>query len=391
MLRGFTCCVGSGMESHGLHGDGIYYESGDKFWVNLYAPSTARWQSAGVDIAMDTTFPEGDAATLKISAPKAKQFTLALRRPSWAGDGFTIKVNGVAVKDISKPGSYVEVKRTWKNGDTVALSLPKTLRIEPTPDTPTRVALMWGPLVLAGDLGPERERRGGGGSSTIGPIPSFVSDGAVTDWLKPVADKPGSFQAVGRDNDDQARDMDLIPFYRLHRRTYTIYWDLYNTAGWKQKLAEITSERERQRKLDAATISFLQPGDANKEKEFNQQGEETTVERIPGRAGRRGRKWFSFDLPVEPSNQVALVVTYNSEQRPKRSAEILVDGQRIGEQAIEGSPNGSAVGHFFDVDYKIPADLIKDKRKVTVRFQATAGSEIPTVFEVRTIRADANR
>jgi len=196
---------------------------------------------------------------------------------------------------------------------------------------------------------------------------------------------------VGRDNDDQAREVDLVPFYRLHRRTYTTYWDLYNAEGWKQKLAEVIAERERQRKLEAATISSLQPGDADKEKAFNQQGEETTIDRTMGRTGRRGRKWFSFDLPVEPSGQVALVVTYNTEQRPKRSAEILIDGQRVGEQAIEGSPNGSAVGHFFDVDYRIPADLIKDKRKVTVRFQATSGSEIPTVFGVRTIRADTNR
>jgi hypothetical protein len=374
------------MESHGLHGDGIYYESGDKLWVNFYAPSTANWQSTGIGIVLDTTFPEGESATVKVSTPKAKQFTLALRRPSWAGAGFSIRVNGAAVKDVSKPGSYVELKRTWKNGDTVTLVLPKTLHIEPTPDTPSRVALMWGPLVLAGDLGPERDRRGAGGT-TIGPIPSFVSDAAVTDWLKPVADKPGNFHAAGRDNDDQTREIDLVPFYRLHRRTYAIYWDLYTSGTWKQKLAEVAAERERLRKLEAATISALQPGDTNKEKEFNQQGEETTVDRMMGRTGRRGKKWFSFDLPVEPSRPVTLVVTYNSEQRPKRSAEILINGQRIGEQAIEGSPNGSAVGHFFDVDYKIPTELIKDKQKVTVRFQATTGSEIPTVFGVRTIRA----
>jgi uncharacterized protein len=390
MMRGFTCCVGSGMESHGLHGDGIYYESGDKLWVNFYAPSTANWQSAGVGIVMDTTFPEGETAMLKVSTPKAKQFTLALRRPSWAGAGFSVKINGTAVKGVANPGSYVELKRTWKNGDTVELVLPKTLHVEPTPDTPSRVALMWGPLVLAGDLGPERERRGGGGAP-IAPVPSFVSDGAVTDWLKPVADKPGNFHAAGRDTDDQARKIDLVPFYRLHRRTYAVYWDLYTTGGWKQKLAEVAAGKERQRKLEAATISSLEPGDTNKEKEFNQQGEETTVDRAMGRTGRRGRKWFSFDLPVEPSRTITLVVTYNTEQRPKRSAEILIDGQRVGEQAIEGSPNGSAVGHFFDVDYKIPAALIKDKQKVTVRFQATSGSEIPTVFGVRTIRADAER
>ena len=156
-----------------------------------------------------TTFPEGDTATLKISTPRAKQFTLALRRPSWAGTGFTIKVNGVTVKDVSKPGSYVEVKRTWKNGDVVALALPKTLRTEPTPDNPGRVALMWGPLVLAGDLGPERERRGGGGQPAP-TIPSFVSDRAVTDWLKPVAGKPGDFQAAGRGLDDQVSEINLV-------------------------------------------------------------------------------------------------------------------------------------------------------------------------------------
>ncbi|HSQ24952.1 MAG TPA: beta-L-arabinofuranosidase domain-containing protein, partial [Pyrinomonadaceae bacterium] len=341
MMRGFTCCVGSGMESHGLHGDGMYYESGDKLWVNFYAPSTAKWQSAGVGIAMDTSFPEGDSATLKISTPKAKQFTLALRRPSWAGTGFTIKVNGVAVKDISKPGSYVEMKRNWKNGDTVALILPKTLRIEPTPDNPNRVALMWGPLVLAGELGPERERRGGGGQPAP-TIPSFVSDRTVTDWLKPVADKPGNFHAAGRDTDDQLREVDLVPFYRLHRRTYAIYFDEYNSEGWKQKLAEVAAERERQRKLEAATISFVQPGDAQKEKEFNQQGEESTLDRSTGRPGRRGKKWFSFELPIESNHLLAVVSTYFSEERGKRTFEILVDGQRVGEQTIERSPPGSA-------------------------------------------------
>jgi len=338
---------------------------------------------------MDTSFPEGDAATLKLTLQQPKQFTVALRRPSWAGAGFTVRINGTLVKDLSKPGSYIELKRRWKNGDTISLVLPKTLRVEPTPDNPNRVALMWGPLVLAGDLGPERERRGGGGPMAA--IPSLVADGGVAEWLKPVAGKPGNFHTAGRDPDDQVREIDLVPFYRLHRRSYEIYWDLYTSEGWQKKLTEVADERIRQRKLEAATISFVLPGDGQKEKEWNQQGEESTVDRTMGRAGRRGRKWFSFDLPVDPSHPVALVVTYNSEQRPKRSGEILVDGQRVGEQAIEGSPNGSAVGHFFDVNYRVPAELVKDKQKVTVRFQATGGNEIPTVFGVRTIRADSER
>jgi len=387
MMRGFTCCVGSGMESHGLHGDGIYYESGDKLWVNFYAPSTADWQSAGVGIALETTFPEGDSAALKLSVATPKQFTLVLRRPSWAGQGFGISVNGKPIKMFSAPGSYIELKRTWKNGDAVALTLPKTLHVEPTPDNPNRVALMWGPLVLAGDLGPERERRGGGGQPAP-IIASFISDGGVH-WLQAVPDKPGNFHAAGRDLDDQVKEVNLVPFYRLHRRSYQIYFDLYNSEEWKKKLAEVAAERERQRKLEAVTISFVQPGDATKEKEFNQQGEQSTVDRMMGRTGRRGRKWFSFDLPIESSQPTVVVATYFSEEHGKRTFEILADGQRIGEQTIERVPNGSATGNFFDVQYQVPSELLKDKKKITVRFQASGNNEIAAVYGLRVIRANS--
>ncbi|MGD8727790.1 MAG: glycoside hydrolase family 127 protein, partial [Gemmatimonadales bacterium] len=81
MLQSFTCCVGTGMESHALHGDGIYYESGDRLWVNLYVPSTATWSEAGVQLAVETGFPEGETATLAMTLREPKEFTLTLRRP----------------------------------------------------------------------------------------------------------------------------------------------------------------------------------------------------------------------------------------------------------------------------------------------------------------------
>src|SRR4029077_963583 len=83
----FTCCVGTGMESHALHAYGIYYESGDKLWVSLYAPTVANWKTAGVQAEMTTDFPAGEHASLKITATPgtAKKFTLALRRPYWVG------------------------------------------------------------------------------------------------------------------------------------------------------------------------------------------------------------------------------------------------------------------------------------------------------------------
>ena len=395
MFRSFTCCVGSGMESHALHGDGLYYESGDKLWVNIYAPSTAKWEAAGVDLAMDTSFPEGEAATLKFTLKTAKQFTLALRRPSWAEAGFTVKVNGQAVKQLASPGAYIEIKRKWKTGDTVALTLPKTLRLESLPDNKRVAAIMWGPLVLAGDLGPERAR--GRGTQTAAPlqpirIPSLVAaERPLSDWIKATTDKPGNFQASSGRTDGVGReqDVDLVPFYRLHRRTYSVYFDLFTLPEWEQKAVALLAARERQRNLEVATVAFVeQPGEVYSERDFNQQGEESAPVRIGGRPGRSARKWFSFDLPADATQPLKLIVTYHGEERANRTFEILVDGVRVGEQRIERHRPGSPTKSFFDVEYAVPAELIKGKQKVTVRFQATGGSETAGVFGVRMVRTD---
>ena len=109
--------------------------------------------------------------------------------------------------------------------------------------------------------------------------------------------------------------------------------------------------------------------------------------RVEGRAGRRGTKWFSYDLPVDAASPNTLVVTYHTDHRRMRTFEILVDGQRIAEQTLAESSEP----RFVDVEYQLPPALVGGKQKVTVRFQATNGNEIAGVFGVRTIRANAPR
>jgi len=386
MFGSFTCCVGTGMESHALHGDGIYYESGDRLWVNLYVPSTAEWKAAGVNLTMETDFPEGESATLKLKLKAPKQFTLAMRRPGWAAEGFSVKVNGKAVEQLPEPGSYVELNRTWHSGDEVALTLPKTLRLEPLPDNPRRAAIMWGPLVLAGDLGPENQKELKRDTLTWQlKVPVFVAaERPVAEWLKPVPDKPGQFRTEGVGRDE---DVDFMPFYRLHRRTYAVYWDLFTPAQWAQKKAQYAAVEQRHRRLEAATVAFAQPGEMQPERDFNYQGEDSRPVRVMGRAGRRGKKWFSFDLPVEPQHPMALVVTYNHDEWRKRTFEILIDGKLLKEQTVQRR----GPQRFFDVEYPMPAEMVKGKTKVTVRFRATGGNEIAAVFGIRMIRADAER
>lgn len=392
MLQDFTCCVGSGMESHALHGYGIYYESGDKLWVNLYVPSTAEWSAAGVKLDMNTSFPEGQSATLRLMLKSPRKFTLALRRPYWAGVGFSVKVNGEAVKDLPKTSSYVELNRTWSTSAMVELVLPKTLRKEPLPDNPNRLALMWGPLALAGDLGPERhegKREGQNGSGEQPAAPVFVTaQRPVENWLKPgVSDKYETFRTAGV---GLSKDLDFVPFYRLPRRRYAIYWDMFTPQEWQKKAQDHAAEQEKQKKLEAATVAFVQPGQMQAERDFNQQGENTSPAQVEGRYGRRGTKWFSFDLPVELAHPMTMVVTYTNDERQKRSADILVAGRMVGEQTIERRSPELDV-RFIDVEYAIPADLLQGKQKVTVRFVAAGGNEIPAVFGIRMIRADAPR
>jgi hypothetical protein len=244
---------------------------------------------------------------------------------------------------------------------------------------------MWGPLALAGDLGPEPERGGRRAGQSVN-IPALVAaERPLTDWLKPVSGKPGNFRSdgVGRE-----QDVELMPFYRLHRRIYSVYWDLFTPAGWEKKAAELAAERERQRKREAATVSFSQPGDTQSERNFNQQGEETSTGGMEGRRGRNAKKWFSFDMQVDAARPMTLIATYHDEERQTRTFEILVDGARIGEQKIERHRPGNGSRRFFDVEYAVPAELTRGKQKVTVRFQATGGNETATVFGVRLIRTD---
>jgi hypothetical protein len=166
---------------------------------------------------------------------------------------------------------------------------------------------------------------------------------------------------------------------------------LFTPPEWEKKALELAAEREGQRKREAATVAFAQPGEMQPERDFNQQGEDTTPTRMFGRPGRRGSKWFSFDLPVDPAHPMTLVVTYHGEERAKRTFTILVEGKQVGEQTIERHRPGSGTGRFFDVEYAIPAELVRGKQKVTVRFQATGNNEVSAVYGIRMIRADAER
>src|SRR4029453_2413530 len=271
---------------------------------------------------MQTGFPLGDDATIKFDARAPKEFTLLLRRPMWAGEGFSVRVNGQPVPALPKAPGYVEIKRVWKTGDTVALAPPKTLGLDRLADAPKHAAVGWGPLVLAGDLGAApRRREDGDGDGVRTPLPEapvLVTDRPVGEWLKPVAGKPGTFRATGIArtlSSNSTMDLEFAPFYAVHRRTYGAYWEFLTPAEYDGGRRAVAEEKARVARLEAATVAYLATVDPAGEKPFNMQGEETTLVRADAKPGRRSAKGFSSDLTADPAATLALVVTHNSDQR----------------------------------------------------------------------------
>ena len=115
-------------------------------------------------------------------------------------------------------------------------------------------------------------------------------------------------------------------------------------------------QQEKEKKLQAATVAFAQPGQMQTERDFNEQGEESTPLEVEGHYGRAAKKWFSFDMPVESAHPLKLLVTFSNDAYRPATVDVLVDGQNVGEQKIEQKSPEQPL-HFTDVAYDLSPDL----------------------------------
>ena len=148
----FWCCVGTGMENHSKYGDTIYFHDDMNLFVNLFIASQVKWPAKGLTLTQNTRFPDADTTEFKVAVAKPTAFILKLRQPAWTTTA-ALSINGKAQKLTTGPGGYAAVARTWKNGDTVTWRIPMHLQSEPLYGSPNQRAILYGPIVLAGDLG----------------------------------------------------------------------------------------------------------------------------------------------------------------------------------------------------------------------------------------------
>jgi uncharacterized protein len=231
----FWCCTGTGIENHAKYGDSIYFrgaangEQRNSLYVNLFIASTLNWQEKGLTLNQTTSFPEAGKTRLEITVTKPVELSLKIRHPSWAATA-TVKLNGASTQTSRQPGSFISLKRTWKNGDVLEVDMPMAMKMEVLPGTADTVAAVYGPIVLVGALGNEvkpgedlhvNERTIGTVHNQPIDVPTFV--GAVADLpsrIKP-AGAPLTFRTDGV---GKPTDVTLVPYYKMAHQHYNMYW-----------------------------------------------------------------------------------------------------------------------------------------------------------------------
>jgi len=225
----FWCCTGTGAEEFAKFNDTIYFHDAESVWVNQFISSELDWKEKGFGLRQDTSFPEqqGTTLTVKVGAPQRR--TVRVRVPAWTAAGGAVRINGRELEAFAQPGSYLSLTREWRNGDKIEVTLPMQLTSEPLPGDPSTRAALYGPLVLAADLGPglkDGPLKIGHGRGTAPnaselpkPDPNPVAPGGEAgDWMEVVSAKDLSFKSRG------TNALSVKPMYRIADEKYAVYW-----------------------------------------------------------------------------------------------------------------------------------------------------------------------
>ena len=146
----WACCSGTLPQVAADYRINAYFRGPRAVYVNLYVPSTLRWNEGGAALSLtqEGEYPYEDRVTFTMTTTQPAELTLHFRIPAWA-QGAQVFVNGTRRKETVEAGQFVAIRWEWKTGDRVELELPLTMRLEAIDarhsDT---VALLRGPLVL---------------------------------------------------------------------------------------------------------------------------------------------------------------------------------------------------------------------------------------------------
>lgn len=199
----WPCCSGTYAQITADYPLDIYFHDDRGLYVNLFTPSRVRWQQGEQSITVEqaTAYPETDTTTLRVHTGKPARFALHVRVPAWTAGRAKVKVNNRLSRVQARPGTFLEIERMWREGDTLQVSVPMALRYEAiAPESPDRQALLYGPLLLV--------------ALSERPV-SLEGEKAVIETVK----QPQALPAFHTRNGA----ITFLPFYKVKEERYTTY------------------------------------------------------------------------------------------------------------------------------------------------------------------------
>ncbi len=391
------CCVGTGMENHGKYGQFVYTKKADNLFVNLFVASELNWKERGIVLRQETGFPYTETSKITIVQGKG-QFTLQVRYPGWVKpDAFQVKVNGKPVTIVTGPSSYVAISRQWKKGDVVEMTFPMHNSVKYLPNLPQYIALMHGPIMLAMKTGTEDLVRLIADDSRFGQLavgkklpvdkaPILINNDleAIANQLQPVAGKPLHF-TISTKMENEIRN-ELMPFFELHDARYMMYWLALSEDSYKSYLDKLAKEEQERQALEARTTDKVQPGEQQPESDHFMETDRSNVGNTNDvfyRDASDGH-YFSYMLQTGGQTDLSLRLKYwGVGEWKSHEFDILVDDVLVKEVNNTGKYR---ISEFKYETYPVPAELLKGKTQVRVKFVAKPRKQIGEIYEVRLVK-----
>ena len=393
------CCVGTGMENHGKFGQFIYTHVGDALYVNLFVASELNWREKGLTLRQETAFPYAETSRITITSGKG-EFPLQVRYPGWVKpSSFEVKVNGQPVQIITGPSSYVTINRKWKKGDIIDITFPMHNSIKYLPNEPQYIAMMHGPIMLAAKTGTEDlahliadDSRFGqyasGKKLPINEAPILVNNNLedIANQLQPIAGKPLHFTLSTKM--ENAIHSEIQPFFEIHDARYMMYWLALSEENYKGYLDDLAKKEQERQALEARTVDKVQPGEQQPEADHFMETDRSQVGNTNDVFFRDASDshYFSYLMQTGGQTDLSLRLKYwGVGEWKSHEFDIFVDDVLVKEVNNTGKYR---ISEFKYETYPVPAELLKDKKQVRVKFVAKPRKQIGEIYEVRLVKGE---
>lgn len=394
------CCVGTGMEDHGKYGQFVWtHDKGvkaedDALYVNLFVASELNWKDRKMVIRQQTAFPYAESSVVEVAKGKGT-FILKVRKPSWC-ENFTVKGVGFDADSYEENG-FVCMKRKWKKGDQVKISMPMHAYIKPMINVPQYVAIMYGPILLGMKTGTEDMRSLIADDSRFGQyaggkklaldeapilLPKHLDD--IAKNLKPVPGKPLHFKLAT--HMENTIDGELQPFFEIHDSRYMMYWLALGENDYKAYMQKLADEEKARQVLEARTVDKVNPGEQQPETDHRMETDDSNKGNTEGiffRDAKDGH-YFSYLMQTKGETNLSLQLKFWGQDEWRTSEfDIYVNDKLL--CSVNNSHRWRTT-QFKTVDYAIPSEFVKGKKEIRVKFVAHKGKQVGQIYGVRLVK-----